>query len=68
MMDKANIQLQHYVDATNVTWYWTDGTGKTISPYIGDSDVAERWANSIYKQSTTEWLLLTDKCITQTNR
>jgi hypothetical protein len=53
MMDRANIKLQHYGDAMNVTWYWTDETGKTISPYIGDSDVAERWGK-LYLQAVAD--------------
>ena len=50
MTDKANIKLQHYGDGMNVVWYWTDGTGKTISPYIDDSDVAERWGE-LYREA-----------------
>jgi len=52
-MDKANIQLQHYGDVFNTTWYWTDETGKTISPYINDSDVAERWGK-LYLQAVAD--------------
>jgi hypothetical protein len=57
MMDRANIKLQHYGDAMNVTWYWTDETGKTISPYIGDSDVAERWGK-LYLQAVKDGMVV----------
>ena len=58
-MNKANIKLQHYGDAMNVTWYWTDETGKTISPYMGDSDVAERWGQ-LYRQAVKEGKVVLD--------
>jgi hypothetical protein len=52
-MDKHNIQLQHYGDAFNNTWYWTDQSGKVISPYMGDSAVAERWGQ-LYREAVKE--------------
>jgi hypothetical protein len=52
-MNKSNIKLQHYGDTINTTWYWTDENGKTISPYMGDSDIAEKWGK-LYKEAVKE--------------
>ena len=52
-MNKSNIKLQHYGDAVNTTWYWTDEDGKTISRYMGDSNIAEKWGQ-LYKEAVKE--------------
>jgi len=52
-MNKSNIKLQHYGDAINTTWYWTDEDGKTISPSMGDSNIAEKWGK-LYKEAVKE--------------
>jgi len=67
MMGKANIQLQHYGDAINVTWYWTDETGKTISPYISDSDVAERWGK-LYLQAVKDGMVVINGQVNHANK
>lgn len=52
-MSSANIQLKHYGDAVNTSWYWTDQNGRVISPYMGDSAVAERWGQ-LYRKAVKE--------------
>jgi hypothetical protein len=66
-MNKANIKLQHYGDAMNVTWYWTDEAGKTISPYMGDSDVAERWGQ-LYREAVNEGKVVLNGRVYHTNK
>ena len=55
-MSSTNIRLEHYGDAVNVTWYWTDENGRVISPYMGDSDVAERWGK-LYLQAVADSII-----------
>ena len=52
-MSSANIRLEHYGDAVNASWYWTDQNGRVISPYMGDSAVAERWGQ-LYREAVKE--------------
>jgi len=52
-MSSANIQLKHYGDAVNTSWYWTDEHGRVISPYMGDSAVAERWGQ-LYREAVKD--------------
>jgi len=52
-MSSTNIQLEHYGDAVNASWYWTDQNGRVISPYMGDSAVAERWGQ-LYQEAVNE--------------
>ena len=66
-MDKANIQLQHYGDAINATWYWTDETGKTISPYMGDSAVAERWGQ-LYREAVKQGMVVINGQVYHANK
>jgi len=66
-MSSANIRLEHYGDAVNTTWYWTDETGKTISPYMGDSDVAERWGQ-LYREAVNEGKMVLNGRVYHTNK
>jgi hypothetical protein len=52
-MSSGNIQLKHYGDAVNTSWYWTDENNRVISPYMGDSAVAERWGQ-LYREAVKD--------------
>ena len=52
-MSSVNMRLEHYGDAVNASWYWTDEHGRVISPYMGDSAVAERWGQ-LYRVAVKE--------------
>jgi hypothetical protein len=49
-MTTGDITLNHTASRGEVAWYWTDSTGKIISPYIDDADVAERWGR-LYREA-----------------
>jgi hypothetical protein len=42
-MSMTDITLHHYSAGIDTAWYWQDSTGRVISPYMNDSDIAERW-------------------------
>ena len=66
-MSSVNIRLEPYGDAVNATWYWTDQNGRVISPYMGDSDVAERWGQ-LYRQAVNEGKVVLDGRVYHANK
>jgi hypothetical protein len=66
-MNKSNIKLHHCGDTLNSAWYWTDENNKVISPYIEDSEVAERWGK-LYKEAVLENMIVINGKIYSANK
>ena len=56
-MTTSDIKLNHTTSRGEVAWYWTDNTGKIISPYIDDANVAERWGQ-LYQDAVKQGMVV----------